>query len=477
MFIPFFDDAKVRTQSGLVAVPGPVEKLGVVPGLEDWLGEWALDAFSGSILPWPGGGYRAYVTAFNRADHGLSMPFVIASDDGRQWWPLGLVSVTNKPPDFAGYMKQPSVCWNDDGTVRMYCWCHGTRGHTIIGRCGVLHSEDGLTFHFADFDQPVLYHPHEFGKWGFEPGLVPTVDTTEAKWIEAAPETMLRLKGMRSNDSTCVYREPDTGQYVVYGVFLLPNPEGNPRREDRDNARSLLRVITRRVSDDGYHFGPPEIVMMPDEADPLDQQFYYLAVHRLGDWRVGLVGDYEIVDQTMDLGIALSRDGRHWLRPMRSPLIPRVPDTWESMSVYAIDRFIEAGDDMLLLYRGGSLPHNRGADTHKVLQLGLARFSRTRLIGYDTAGNRDARLLTGAFILSQPDIALDGDLRGACRAELCDPFGNPLPGYRREDFVPVRGDNPRHILRWQGQDTGRYLSDAVSLRLEMTAGTVYGLDV
>lgn len=477
MFLPVYDDEYYPLAPGLVMVPGPVEKLGIVPGFEAYLEEWALDAFSGSILPLPGGGYRAYLTAFHRTDHLLTMPFVAESDNGHDWRPVGHITVSGLPAGLAIYIKQPSVCWNDDGTVRMYAWCHGKRGEFVIGRCCVLHSEDGVHFVCPDFDAPVLYHPHEFGKWGFEPGLVPTVDTTEAKWLEADPAEMLRLKGRRSNDSTCIYREPDTGQYVIYGVFFLPNPEDSPRREERDNARSLLRIVTRRVSDDGYRFSDPEIILMPDAHDPLDQQFYYLAVHRHDDWRIGLLGDYEVVDQTMDLGLAFSRDGRRWRRPLRSPLLPRDEEGFDSKNLYACDRLIPEGDDFLILYRGGTKLHNERYQSHLGLDMALARVPQTRLVGLDTAGNRAVRLTTRVFITTQAELFLDADLRGGLRAELCDPWGNPLPGYRREDFLPVQGDSRRHPLRWRDVETGPYLYDTVSLRLELTDATVYGLEV
>lgn len=475
MYIPVYDDEYFPVVSGLVMVPGPVTKLGLVPGLEEYLGEWALDVFSGSLLPLPGGGYRVYVTAFHRQNHMLTMPFVLASADGQHWEPLGHIQVTNRAADLDIYIKQPSVCFNDDGSVRMYAWCHGKRGDYVISRCCVLRSEDGLSFAFEDFNAPVLYHPHEFGKWGFEPGLVPTVDTTEAKWLEADPAAMHQMKGMRSNDSTCIYREPDTGQYVIYGVFFLPNPEGGPRREERDNARSLLRVVARRVSDDGYHFSDPEIILMPDAADPLDQQFYYLAVHRHGDWRIGLVGDYEVVEQTMDLGLAFSRDGRQWRRPLRSPLIPRDPEGFDSQNLYSCDRLIPDGDDFLILYRGGTKLHNERYKSHLGLDMALARVPQERLVGLDTAGNRAARIVTRVFIQSRPELALNADIRGSLRAELCDPWGNPIPGYRREDFLPVGGDSAAHPLRWRDRETLPYLYDTVSLRLELTEATVYGL--
>ena len=73
--------------------------------------------------------------------------------------------------------------------------------------------------------------------------------------------------------------------------------------------------------------------------------------------------------------------------------------------------------------------------------------------------------------------AMDADVRGSLRAELCDPFGNPLAGYRREDFVPIAGDRRAHVLRWREVETLPYRFDTVSLRIEATDATLYGLRV
>jgi len=107
---------------------------------------------------------------------------------------------------------------------------------------------------------------------------------------------------------------------------------------------------------------------------------------------------------------------------------------------------------------------------------GWARFGKRRFMGLHTGG-QGAFLLTKPFILSKPEITVDAEIQGAMRAELCDAFGAPIPGYRREDFIPVSGDSRAHPLRWKGKTTQEYQYDAVSLRFEITDGTLYAVDV
>lgn len=481
MFVHLFDDHHLRARHGYVATPGPVQKLGPVADTDPPAGDWALDAFSGSVLPRPGGGYRAYVTAFHRDREQFhkSRPFICESDDGLAWTRRGHVQPHGMPAGFHGYIKQPSIVALDDGRYRMYAWFHGERRGQSIARLATAVSEDGCEFHVECFDEPVLYHINELKRWGFEPGLTPTeaFAATAPGDADDTSRELASLKRLRSNDSTNIFRDPRTGAFVLYGVLFLQNPEGSPRREERDNARSLLRIITRRTSDDGLRFSDPEVVLVPDEHDPLDQQFYYLSLHEQDGYRFGLLGDYEVAEQSMDLGLAVSRDGRAWTRPMRSPLIPRDPDGFDSMSVYASDNLIDAGDDWLILYRGGRLPHNVGSRSHQEVTMALARIGKRRLIGLDTAGNRQARLLTRTLFARRPHITLDADVRGSLRAEICDAFGNPVPGYRREDAVPVRGDSRCHRLQWKDKATAPFQYEPLSLRIEATDATLFALQI
>jgi hypothetical protein len=106
------------------------------------------------------------------------------------------------------------------------------------------------------------------------------------------------------------------------------------------------------------------------------------------------------------------------------------------------------------------------------------------------AGRTPGGFLSEPFYPQGEAIAVDADVRGWLRAELCDIFGRKHEGYHLMDAVPVHGDSPAHVLRWQGRDacpfdrlragsersegTG-FRFDAVRLRFEFTEGVVYGI--
>ena len=82
---------------------------------------------------------------------------------------------------------------------------------------------------------------------------------------------------------------------------------------------------------------------------------------------------------------------------------------------------------------------------------------------------------TKVFVLTQPQLVADADIYGSLKAELSDPFGKALPGYRFEESIPVTGNNSEHRLAWKGGEVIMHRFDAVRLRLRWTGGTLYGV--
>ena len=91
----------------------------------------------------------------------------------------------------------------------------------------------------------------------------------------------MAAKRLRSNDATYVYANPDGSGYEMLTVWLLPNDAESGRRVPHDNAPMVLRTIHRRTSADGLIWSDPELIVVPDEHDPFDMQFYYMAAFML----------------------------------------------------------------------------------------------------------------------------------------------------------------------------------------------------
>lgn len=478
--IRFYDQADLLSSHGLHLAPAPVEKLGPVDFAAREV-ENRCATFAGAIIPWQGGWrlyysdtgpypYRDYHLAIAESADGLHWEQVEVGEDG-YLHPQGLAPEER--------LVQPQAVMLPGGRVRMYFWWHGhDRGRA---RYVAADSDNGIDFEIVNLDDPCVFHPSDFnvGQQGFAAGL--TAPVVQADFEAQRTVPWLEAKRRRSNDATFVYYNERLRLFEMYSVWLAPNDPQSQHYTPHDNAPQIIRVMHRRTSEDGLLWSDPELILIPDEHDPLDLQFYHLAVHELDDWRVGMLGHYRCWAQTMDLELCFSRDGRHWNRPLRGGFIPRGGiEAIDYYSIYPTSRMLESGEDWLMLYDGGNWKHNRelpqGVETRRTAIM-AARLPKRRLAGLQTAANLRGTLEVKG-IPGVAGITVDADVRGELRGELRDIFGRPLEGYHIDEAVPITGDSATHLLRWQGDLTSEpYRYDALILRLEAFDATIYGVNV
>lgn len=479
--LSLFDDQDLLLRQGLQLVPGPVTKLGLTDWPQGQAGEYRRAAFCGAVVPWEGG-WRLYHSRVTRPG---TMPYRLAlaeSADGLTWTPVDtgdgdVLHPAGLPDDVS--LVQPQVVKLPGGGVRMYFWYHG---HDR-GRCPYLaaDSADGVHFRIVNLEDPCLVHPLDLnvGQARWAAGLTAAVPLDE--YPEKPTLDWWEAKRRRTNDAVFTYYNETSGLFELYSVWLVPNDPETRRYIPHDNAPQILRVMQRRESADGLRWSDPELIIIPDEHDPLDIQFYHMAVEQVGDWRCGLLGHYRCEAQTMDLELCFSRDGRHWQRPLRGAFIPRGGiDEVDYYYAYPTSAWLDRGDHWILLYDGGNYQHNGklppGVSEYEDGIL-AARLPKGRIAGLQTAGSATGSLEL-KVIPGEPQITVNADVRGALRAELRDIFGRPLEGYTMDECVPLTGDSPAHVLRWQGDRTSEpYRYDAVRLRLEITEGTIYEITV
>ena len=197
---------------------------------------------------------------------------------------------------------------------------------------------------------------------------------------------------------------------------------------------------------------------------------------------IGSLGHYRVEQgqQSQDLELVFSRDGRHWHRPIRGGFIPRDPrdaTAADCLGIYPPNAWIDKGDHWLCLYRGDHQAHNQHADlaTARPVPVLAARWKKNRMLGLQ-AGAVTGGFLSEPFYPQSDTITVDADIRGWLRAELCDVFGRKHEGYHLMDSVSITGDNENHVLQWKDKTTKGFKFDPVRVRLEYQRGTVYTLN-
>jgi hypothetical protein len=478
----FFEEALPAEASNLRHVAAPVQKLGIViEAIDSWEGHHA-SIFGGTLLQLDNGRYRLYYSGYVR---GMSEFWLAIAEsvDGVTWEKpaLGQVIVDSQDtnrlaihniPSAKPGSVQPQVLRLPSGEWRMYFWHHHPHGHDYY----VARSTDGLHW---QVDEPVV-HPLN-NAWLGEANCL------EAGWFPGsgnpslAPEAVAELwrkKALRTNDANFVYHNPLLDRYECFSPWItaaIPD-----RRVEVDNCPGVHRLMQRRLSADGLAWGPPELIVRPDRRDPWDLQFYHMAVQWHEDWQIGSLGHYRVEDgqQTQDLELAFSRDGREWHRPLRGGFIPRAeaPLAPDSAGIYPANAWIDEGDTWLGLYTGTPFPHNRNhlPDDPRKVTIMAARWGKNRFVGLG-ADRVTGGFTSKPFAVQGDTITIDAEIHGWLRAELCDVFGRKLPGYHLMDSLPVQGDSSAHVLRWKDRSTAGFRHDLVRLRFEFADGSLFSI--
>ena len=349
----------------------------VVLGSEDLPPGGMIQNFTSPAEPLVAGAWRLWVSISGKAPFNIGIAEGVPGEKFRTRWaelssgePTDApFSIGNLPADWRP--KQPVHLRLKNGRHRLYFWAHGPG----VVRYLAAESEDGRRYRVLEPGRGCIVHPADRtvgGAASVEAGL-----HRRAKRVAApAPGEELAPASLIANDATNICQLPD-GTFELYTAALLEVPKGDPRYMAHDNTPGWVRVIDRLRSDDGLHWTDRRRIITPDEKDPIDQQFYYLAVTPTGRGRIGMLGHYRVEAQTMDLEWCFSADGIKWERPAREPWVQRaapgvLPDSY---GIYTGSSLVQHEGRWHLFYTGFNEAHNHkdshGPATHAVLHASI----------------------------------------------------------------------------------------------------------
>ena len=174
-----------------------------------------------------------------------------------------------------------------------------------------------------------------------------------------------------------------------------------------------------------------------------------------------------------EITAGFSRDGFHWDRPFRDPIIgmsPKDLKAWNAGNMQSAGGCVLVVGDKLYFYVSGrtALPPDQVCTT------GLAVLRRDGFASMD-AGASQGVLTTRPVTFGGKCLFVNVDAAaGELRAEVLDKAGNVIPGLSRDQCLPVRVDKTLVQVRWKGgADLSAVAGKPVRLRFALRNSRLY----
>ena len=278
------------------------------------------------------------------------------------------------------------------------------------------------------------------------------------------------------------------------------------------------RVIGRTESPDLIHWSQAETILVPDEQDTPDTEFYSFPVMAYEGIYVGMLWIFRTTNVTHHPEIVFSRDGSRYQRSYREPFISRGgKGDFDNVSIYVQDQVVH-GDRIFTYYSGWnwrseetlqelgdravgavglavtpldgfvSLDGGKGwaesGEGHPVVEQTL----RAEMGSVDYAHRRSqgpprfSEMVTRSFTFSGERLHVNmwsspagaGPHGCQIRVEVLGPNHEVLPGFGFEDADPMTESGLDRVVSWKGSsDVSRLAGEPIKLRFYFKNAKLY----
>ena len=271
----------------------------------------------------------------------------------------------------------------------------------------------------------------------------------------------------------CVY-DDQTQRYVAY------------LRGHQDRRRLVRRSEGASFTD----LGGAQPCLLCDPQDPIDDDIYtscYCPYPDLPGRHLMFPSIYHRIESTIDIQLAVSRDGCQWQRPERRAIVDRRIDEETFGCLYASPNLIVVGDQWRLPLQASRSPHDfrrRRATYPPDNELRWASWKPDRLVGLEAEDEGSVvlveRQLSGAPMRLNYRTAHDGWIR----VELVEPPHTPpqpveaLPCFGIQVAEAISGDELQRVVHWGGRsDLSALKGREVALRLHLRRAQVFCIEL
>lgn len=391
--------------------------------------------------PWErmfAGGYMTVIQEGNR----LRMWYACGDQDG-----LGFVAYAESTDGGATWRKPSLGVVEYQGSTDNNIVLDGVHGTTVFR------------------NRPDAPEDQRYGLFSGNPNRL-YVSADGYHWTQSGQEPFLDLSAVTDtptmmnfhlDSQNVMFWDERINQYVVYPRLNL--------KPSQTQDQWMGRTIGHTASPTLDSFPIPQIVLQRDDQDPPNLDFYTSGVTRYpyaADCYLMFPAAYHHYaspphpgnDGPIDLQFAASRDGVHWLRPDRRPVIRQgIDGQWNDGCHYAGNGMTRQGDDLSIYFVAQDITH---AEYKK---RGYIRGTVTRAIyrldGFTSidADYQGGELVTPTIMHAGDELVLnvDGSAGGWIKVELLDERGVALDGFTQVEADAITGNAVDKLVTWSGR--------------------------
>ena len=246
------------------------------------------------------------------------------------------------------------------------------------------------------------------------------------------------------------------------------------------------RSIGRSESPDMINWSEPETIIVVDERDYPDTEFYHFPTTTHEGWYFGFLWIFSTTNTQHEPHFTFSRDGINHDRTYREPIIRRGDNGWfDAVSIYANKPIIH-GDEVLCYYTGTNW---RSPEQLVVLgdkaeaKIGLAKLPRDGFVSLEGARHEFSRVTTRTFNFTGDELVLNMQAAlqqwgaEACevKVEILDGRHAPMEGFSFEDADTLSTTAVDQVVTWRGgdADVSALVGRPVRLKIHFKNAKIY----
>ncbi len=320
-------------------------------------------------------------------------------------------------------------------------------------------------------------------------------------WKPQARQPNFGWSGSRLTDVITLAVDESTRTYLLNNrhammPYAIPFDKANPKLEihrphfPHNPLRQNKRRVHRSESADLLHWSDPQPLLVPDdELDNIDDSFYGMVQYRSGSLWIGFLNVFHMTDNTIDVQLVYSRDGRNFkrFRPGQPWLRTGEPGSWNQFMVNICSPPVTVGDD-LYVYHGGAKNHHcrwlyrgkRAVDPREFEDigkvgycLGLVKMKRDRFVSLSALRAREGILVTNPFYSDGGKLMINAKCAngGHVAVQVANGAGEVIPGFEKGNCNVFSGDAVSHEVTWK--DSGNLPKGWMKLHFFMRDADLY----